>query len=259
MMQSRKIGDRETILGLDRVSVSFPIYHGGSRSLKKAILSRSSAGRIARDANDRIMIDALRDVSLSLASGDRLALIGANGAGKTTLLRVMAGIYEPVSGAVQIHGRVSPMFDLGLGIDADLSGYDNIRIRGLLLGLSSQEIEQLLPGIAEFTELGDYLDMPVRTYSSGMTLRLTFAVATCFEPEILLMDEWIVAGDAHFMAKAHARIDSFLQKASVLVLASHNLDICRTWCNKGLWMERGQVRALGPVSDVIAAYQAAVT
>ena len=259
MMQSQKIGDRETILGLDRVSVSFPIYHGGSRSLKKAILSRSSAGRIARDANDRIMIDALRDVSLSLASGDRLALIGANGAGKTTLLRVMAGIYEPVSGAVQIHGRVSPMFDLGLGIDADLSGYDNIRIRGLLLGLSSQEIEQLLPGIAEFTELGDYLDMPVRTYSSGMTLRLTFAVATCFEPEILLMDEWIVAGDAHFMAKAHARIDSFLQKASVLVLASHNLDICRTWCNKGLWMERGQVRALGPVSDVIAAYQAAVT
>ncbi|MCF2523882.1 ABC transporter ATP-binding protein [Bradyrhizobium sp. G127] len=259
MMQPQKIGERETILGLDRVSVSFPIYHGGSRSLKKIILSRSSAGRIARDANDRVMIDALRDVSLSLVSGDRLALIGANGAGKTTLLRVMAGIYEPVSGAVRIHGRVSPMFDLGLGIDTDLSGYDNIRIRGLLLGLSSQEIERLLPDIAEFTELGEYLDMPVRTYSSGMTLRLTFAVATCFEPEILLMDEWILAGDAHFMAKAHVRIESFLRKASVLVLASHNLEICRTWCNKGLWMERGRVRALGPVSDVIAAYQGAVT
>lgn len=258
MMQSQKIGERETILDLDGVSVSFPIYHGGSRSLKKVILSRSSAGRIARDANDRVMIDALRDVSLSLASGDRLALIGANGAGKTTLLRVMAGIYEPVAGAVQIHGRVSPMFDLGLGIDTDLSGYDNIRIRGLLLGLSSQEIEQLLPGIAEFTELGEYLDMPVRTYSSGMTLRLTFAVATCFEPEILLMDEWILAGDAHFMARAHARIESFLQKASVLVLASHNLEICRKWCNKGLWMEQGQVRAIGPVSDVIAAYQGTV-
>jgi ABC-2 type transport system ATP-binding protein/lipopolysaccharide transport system ATP-binding protein len=258
MMQSQKIGERETILDLDGVSVSFPIYHGGSRSLKKVILSRSSAGRIARDANDRVMIDALRDVSLSLASGDRLALIGANGAGKTTLLRVMAGIYEPVAGAVQIHGRVSPMFDLGLGIDTDLSGYDNIRIRGLLLGLSSQEIEQLLPGIAEFTELGEYLDMPVRTYSSGMTLRLTFAVATCFEPEILLMDEWILAGDAHFMARAHARIESFLQKASVLVLASHNLEICRKWCNMGLWMEQGQVRAIGPVSDVIAAYQGTV-
>jgi ABC-2 type transport system ATP-binding protein/lipopolysaccharide transport system ATP-binding protein len=255
MLQPQKIGSQQVILGLDRINVSFPIYHGGSRSLKKAILSRSSAGRIARDANDRIMVDALRDVSLSLVSGDRLALIGANGAGKTTLLRVMAGIYEPVSGSVQIHGRISPMFDLGLGIDTDLSGYDNIRIRGLLLGLSSQEIEQLLPGIAEFTELGDYLDMPVRTYSSGMTLRLTFAVATCFEPEVLLMDEWIVAGDANFLNKAHERINSFVQKASVLVLASHRLDICRTWCNKGLWMERGQVRLLGPISDVIEAYQ----
>lgn len=257
MLQSQNIGSQQVILGLDRINVSFPVYHGGSRSLKKAILSRGSAGRIARDANDRIMIDALREVSVSLVSGDRLALIGANGAGKTTLLRVMAGIYEPVSGSVQIRGRISPMFDLGLGIDGDLSGYDNIRIRGLLLGLSSWEIEELLPGIAEFTELGDYLDMPVRTYSSGMILRLTFAVATCFEPEILLMDEWIVAGDAHFMAKAHERIDSFLKKASVLVLASHSLEICKKWCNKGLWLDQGQVRAYGPVADVITAYQAA--
>lgn len=257
MLQSQNIGSQQVILGLDRVNVSFPVYHGGSRSLKKAILSRGSAGRIARDANDRIMVDALREVSVSLVSGDRLALIGQNGAGKTTLLRVMAGIYEPISGSVQVRGRISPMFDLGLGIDADLSGYDNIRIRGLLLGLSSQEIEKLLPNIAEFTELGDYLDMPVRTYSSGMTLRLTFAVATCFEPEILLMDEWIVAGDAHFMTKARERIDSFLKKASVLVLASHSLEICRKWCNKGLWLDQGRVRALGPVADVIAEYQAA--
>ena len=138
MLQSHDISEPRTLLRLDNVNVSFPVYHGGSRSLKKAILSRSSAGRIARDANDRIMIDALREVSLSLVSGDRLALIGPNGAGKTTLLRVMAGIYEPLSGSVQIRGRISPMFDIGLGIDGDLSGYDNIRIRGLLLGLSSR-------------------------------------------------------------------------------------------------------------------------
>lgn len=256
MSQSHGISDAQAILRLDNVSVSFPVYHGGSRSLKKAILSRSSAGRIARDANDRITIDALRDISFSLDRGDRLALIGSNGAGKTTLLRVMAGIYEPFAGTVQIHGRISPMFDIGLGIDNDLSGYDNIRIRGLLLGLSSKEIERLLPHIVEFTELGDYLDMPVRTYSSGMVLRLTFAVATCYEPEILLMDEWILAGDANFLVKARERINSFVEKASVLVLASHNLEVCRRWCNKAIWMDRGGVKAFGPVEEVIADYEA---
>jgi homopolymeric O-antigen transport system ATP-binding protein len=244
------------VMDLDHVSVSFPVYQVGARSLKKSLLSRSSAGRIARDANDRVTIDALRDVSLSLMSGDRLALIGANGAGKTTLLRVMAGVYEPIAGTIAVRGRISPMFDIGLGIDSDLSGYDNIRIRGLLLGLSARQIEQLLPSIAEFTELGDYLDMPVRTYSSGMMLRLTFAVATCFEPEILLMDEWILAGDAQFMVKARARIDSFVQKASVLVLASHNFEVCKRWCNKALWLEQGQVRAFGAVADMIESYQA---
>lgn len=256
MSLSQDARREQSILRLDNVSVSFPIYHGGSRSLKKAILSRGTAGRIARDANDRITVDALRNVSFSLDRGDRLALIGSNGAGKTTLLRVMAGIYEPVTGMVQVNGRISPMFDISLGIDSDLSGYDNIRLRGLLLGLSSKQIENLLPQIVDFTELGDYLDMPVRTYSSGMMLRLTFAVATCYEPEVLLMDEWILAGDAHFMTKARERIDSFIKKASVLVLASHNLEVCRHWCNKAVWMDRGSIKAFGPVEDVIAAYQA---
>lgn len=199
----------------------------------------------------------LRGVSLELGAGELIHVSGANGAGKTTLLRVMSGIYEPLAGSVKINGRISPMFDIGLGIDNDLSGYDNIRIRGLLLGLSSKQIERLLPVIVDFTELGDYLDMPMRTYSSGMVLRLTFAVATCYEPEILLMDEWILAGDAHFMAKARERINSFVEKASVLVLASHNLEVCQRWCNKGLWMDRGSIKAFGPVAEVIANYQAA--
>ncbi len=247
----------QAVLTLDRVTVSFPVYLGSSRSLKKSLLSRGSAGRIARDANDRIIVDALREVSLSLDSGDRLALIGANGAGKTTLLRVMAGIYEPMGGTVRVNGRISPMFDIGLGIDGDLSGYDNIRIRGLLLGLSAREIEDRLPDIAAFTELGDYLEMPVRTYSSGMMLRLTFAVATCYEPEILLMDEWILAGDAHFMTKAQARVDAFVERAHALVLASHNMDVCRKWCNKGVWLARGEVRAFGDIGTVIDDYTAA--
>lgn len=246
--------DRVTRVALDAVAVSFPVYQAGSRSLKKRVLFRGSSGRIGRDANQRIVVEALRDVSLSLKTGDRLALVGSNGAGKTTLLRVIAGIYEPAHGTVITRGRISPMFDVNLGIDPELSGYENIRRRGLLLGMSSRAIESQIPDIAGFTELGDYLDMPVRTYSSGMMLRLGFAVATCFEPEILLMDEWILAGDAHFMARAQSRIQGFVERASVLVLSSHNLDLCSRWCTRALWLEQGQVRALGPVDEVLADY-----
>ncbi|MHC2739028.1 hypothetical protein ACVMFA_004802 [Bradyrhizobium liaoningense] len=147
-------------LSLDNVSVSFPIYHGGSRSLKKSLLFRGSGGQLASDASHRITVEALRNVSMEFRTGDRVALIGNNGAGKTTLLRVMAGIYEPVTGVVKSCGRISPMFDISLGIDGDISGYDNIRLRGLILGLPAREIEERMADIAEFTELGDYLDIP---------------------------------------------------------------------------------------------------
>jgi ABC-2 type transport system ATP-binding protein/lipopolysaccharide transport system ATP-binding protein len=200
----------------------------------------------------------LRDVSFSLKAGDRLALIGANGAGKTTTLRTIAGIFEPIHGKVVARGRISPMFDINLGIDADLSGFDNIRIRALLLGLSPNAIDQYLPEIVEFTELGEYLDMPVRTYSAGMILRLSFAVATCFKPEILLMDEWILAGDAHFMGKAEARVQGFVERASVMVLASHNLDLCSRWCTTGIWFDQGRIRDQGPVDEVIRQYRKSV-
>jgi ABC-2 type transport system ATP-binding protein/lipopolysaccharide transport system ATP-binding protein len=247
--------DNEAIVSLDQVMISFPVYQGGSRSLKKRVLFHGSAGRIGRDASDQVVIEALRGVSFSLQAGDRLALIGANGAGKTTLLRAIAGIYEPIQGQVVTRGRISPMFDINLGIDTDLSGFDNIRLRALLLGLTPAEIERRLPEIVEFTELGDYLDMPVRTYSAGMILRLSFAVATCFEPEILLMDEWILAGDAHFMGKAEARVQSFVERARVMVLASHNLELCSRWCTRGIWLDQGSIRELGPIDQVIRRYQ----
>jgi ABC-type polysaccharide/polyol phosphate transport system ATPase subunit len=243
-----------TELSLKKVSVSFPIYSSGSRSLKKRLLFRGTGGQIANDANNRIVVEALRNVSLSLTAGDRVALIGSNGAGKTTLLRVMAGVYEPFAGDVISRGRISPMFDISLGIDHEISGYDNIRLRGLILGLTASEIEERMPDIVEFTELGDYLDLPVRAYSSGMMTRLTFAVATCFSPEILLMDEWIMAGDAGFMAKAQHRVQSFVERANILVLASHSLEICRQWCTKAVWMERGEIQEIGNIEQVLAAY-----
>jgi len=247
------------VVRLDGVSVVYPIYQGGSRSLKKRVLFHGSAGRIGRDASDHVVVEALSGISLRLTVGDRVALIGANGAGKTTLLRTIAGIYEPVQGEVVTHGRISPMFDINLGIDVDLNGFDNIRTRALLLGLPPREIELRLPEIAEFTELGDYLEMPVRTYSAGMMLRLSFAVATCFEPEILLMDESILAGDARFLSKAETRIERFIERASVLVLASHNLELSRRWCSKGLWLDRGRIEAFGPVDAVIEEYRQSVS
>jgi ABC-2 type transport system ATP-binding protein/lipopolysaccharide transport system ATP-binding protein len=256
MSKAQTMSAREVELTLENVSVSFPIYHGGSRSLKKNLLFRGSGGHMASDANHRIVVEALRNVSLKLQAGDRVALVGANGAGKTTLLRVMAGVHEPLSGIVKSRGRISPMFDIALGIDSEISGYDNIRLRGLILGLTAKEIEERMGDIVEFTELGDYLDIPVRTYSSGMMTRLTFAVATCFAPEILLMDEWIMAGDAGFLTKAQHRVETFVSKASILVLASHNLETCRRFCSRGVWMDQGMVKAEGPIDSVLDAYTA---
>jgi ABC-type polysaccharide/polyol phosphate transport system ATPase subunit len=256
MMDALKKCSVETELTLKNVSVSFPIYQVGSRSLKKRLLYRGTGGQMASDANHRLVVEALRDVSISLKAGDRVALIGRNGAGKTTLLRVMAGVYEPTVGDVIFHGRISPMFDISLGIDSEVSGYDNIRLRGLILGLSASEIESRIPDIVEFTELGDYLDIPVRAYSSGMMTRLTFAIATCFSPEILLMDEWIMAGDAAFLAKAQHRVQTFVERANILVLASHSLEICRQWCTKAVWMERGEIKMLGDIEPVLNAYVA---
>lgn len=249
----------ETELSLQNVTVSFPVYHGGSRSLKKSLLFRGTGGQLASDVNHRIIVEALRNVSLTLKAGDRVAVVGLNGAGKTTLLRVMAGVYEPLSGVVHSRGRISPMFDVSLGIDHEIDGYDNIRLRGLILGLTPDEIEKFMPDIVEFTELGDYLDIPVRTYSSGMMTRLTFAVATCFAPEILLMDELIMAGDASFMTKAQNRIEAFVEQANILVLASHSVATCKKWCNKAIWMERGQVKQFGDIDTILDAYSVEAT
>ena len=249
----------DIVVSLEGVSVVFPVYQSGSRSLKKRALFHGSAGNIGRDAKDQVVIEALTNISFSLAAGDRLALIGANGAGKTTLLRTLAGIYEPLHGEVTTSGRIAPMLDITLGIDTDLNGFDNIRLRALLLGLSPNAIEQRLPEIADFTELGDYLELPVRSYSAGMILRLSFAVATCFDPEILLIDESILVGDAHFLGKAVSRIRNFIDRANVLVLASHNLELCSRWCTKGLWLDRGRVRELGPIDLVINNYKQCVS
>lgn len=242
-------------LVLENVSVRFPVYSGSSQSLKKQLLFHGSGGRLGHDANHRIVIEALRSISLSLQAGDRVAIVGANGAGKSTLLRVMAGIYEPGEGVVKARGRISPMLEIGLGVDNEVSGYDNIRIRGLILGLSKFDIEERIGEIAEFSELGDYLDIPVRTYSAGMLTRLMFSISTCFAPEILLLDEWIMAGDAAFRSKAQRRLEAFIERTSIVVLASHNREVCRRWCSNGIWLEQGAIVGQGPVDEILDAYE----
>jgi ABC-2 type transport system ATP-binding protein/lipopolysaccharide transport system ATP-binding protein len=236
---------------LENVTVDFPIYSGSGRSLKKTLVSIGTGGRIMQGGG-RISIQALKGISLKLGHGDRLGIIGHNGAGKTTLLRTMSGVYEPTVGRVRVSGRVATILDFALGLDFDATGYENITLQGMLLGLSRQGIAALVDEIAAFTDLGGYLEMPIRTYSAGMLTRLAFAVATSTDPEILLMDEWIETGDAEFFVRAEQRLHSLIDRAGVLVLASHNVSLIRSYCNRAIWLEHGELKAMGSVDDILA-------
>lgn len=239
---------------LSGVTVDFPIYSVDARSFKKSLLHRSTGGMINQDIGSRISIRALDNVDLLLEEGDRVGLIGHNGSGKTTLLRVLAGVYEPMIGRIMRRGKVTPLLDLALGVNLDSTGHENILSFGSLVGLTKSEIREHTEEIEAFTELGDYLSMPVRTYSTGMMLRLGFAVCTCVNPEILLMDEWISVGDASFMEKAEQRLRSFVDNAGILVLASHNQVLLEHVCNKGILLNQGKVKAVGPIRDVLDTY-----
>lgn len=236
---------------LDSVAVSFPIYGGAARSLKNRIVSGATGGRIGSDQRARTTIDALRSISLKIEHGERVALLGHNGAGKTTLLRVLAGIYPPQQGRMEVTGRIAPLFDIGLGIDPDATGYDNIRLRGLYLGLTRKQVAERIDEIADFTELGPFLDMPMRTYSMGMQTRLSFAVSTSVDPEVLLLDEGIGAGDAAFMEKADKRLRAFVARAGILVLASHSVGLLTQLCTRGIRLAHGEIVADGPLTEVL--------
>jgi len=241
-------------LVLDDVSVDFHIYSAAGRSLKKHLVRASSGGRISTDSG-RMVVQALRNITMSLSHGDRLGLIGHNGAGKTTLLRVMAGVYEPLQGVLRVQGRVIPLFDVGFGIDPEATGYENIYLRGALLGMKRRELDAARDEIAEFTELGDYLHVPVRTYSSGMTLRLAFGISTCVSPDILLLDEFLAVGDAHFLQKAEQRMNEMIRRAGILVLASHSADLIARLCNKAVWIDSGRARAFGTPAEILRDYE----
>ena len=250
-----------TFIEVKNVTLDIPIYDA-SKSFRTSMLKYCTGGTILQNSkqdNDsgrsaHVSVRALDNISIRLEKGDRLGLIGHNGAGKTTLLRVLAGVYKPLSGHVTHAGKVTPLFNMSLGMDIDDTGADNIATIGLHLGMKPEEIKAKREGIIAFSGLGDFIGLPVRTYSMGMQLRLCFAIATALEPQILLLDEGIAAGDMQFTEAARDRLENFYQKLDILVIASHSESLIKQLCNKALLLEHGKVIAQGQVDDVLGIY-----
>jgi lipopolysaccharide transport system ATP-binding protein len=229
-------------ISLKNVSVHFPIYGAGAISLKKTLAASVTGGRVGKETGIRV-VQALHDISLELNGGDKLGLVGHNGAGKTPLLRLLAGVYAPSSGQFERQGTIASLIDPSLGIEPDATGMENIMLRGLVMGLSKREIDRLTLGICEFSGLGEYLDMPVRTYSTGMMMRLAFSISTSVQADILLMDEWLSVGDAAFTQHAEQRMREVVSRSGILVLASHQPELIAKECNRVVHLEHGRIVA----------------
>lgn len=241
-------------ISFSNVSIEFPIFNATGRSLTSSILKVATGGKLDADPNGRVLVKALTDVSFSLRDGDKVALLGHNGAGKSTLLRALGRVYSPSKGEADIVGEIGSLIDISLGINPEATGHENVFIRGQLLGLTKQEISKKYDEIVKFAELGDFMEMPVRTYSSGMHLRLAFAVSTIVQPEILLMDEWLSVGDANFQHKAEARLRDLVSETKILVIATHSRELVEAVCTRAIWLEHGQIKMDGPMAEVARAY-----
>ncbi|HEX8168882.1 MAG TPA: ABC transporter ATP-binding protein [Beijerinckiaceae bacterium] len=236
------------------VRVDYPIYSASGRSLK-GVIARTIGGRIGLDGNQKVTVTALEQISLSLRSGDRLGILGRNGSGKSTLLRVIAGIFEPSGGTARIRGHVCALLDFSLGMDLEATGYENILMRSVFLGATFAEARARAPEIEAFSELGDYLAFPLRTYSSGMVARLSFSISTVMRPEILVIDEVMGAADASFGRKAKARVAELVEQSSILAFATHDLPAAREFCTRGIVLNQGRIEFDGGIDDAIRAYE----
>lgn len=239
---------------LKNVSIDIPIYNSQGRSLKKSLLGMATGGMIGLSEKGKTVVRSLDHINLTIKKNERVGLIGHNGAGKSTLLRVLGKVYYPTTGEALIEGSIGSLISISLGIDNEATGLENIFLRGALLGIDRTVIERELESIIEFSELGDFINMPVRTYSTGMHMRLAFAVSTMINPDILLMDEWLSVGDKGFKAKAEKRLNSLIEKANILVIASHSRSLIEKCCNRVIWLEHGRIKADGDPKEVTKRY-----
>ncbi|MGH7044534.1 MAG: ABC transporter ATP-binding protein [Acetobacteraceae bacterium] len=235
---------------VEDMTIEFPLYHMGARSLKKRLLAHTGV-RLRTDESNRVVISAIRNLTFRIDRGERVALVGHNGAGKTTLLRTLAGIYEPAGGRLLVEGEIGSLIDPSAGIDPESTGRENIQLRCLFRGMGEAETRAAVEEIGAFSGLGQFLDVPIRTYSAGMSVRLSFAIATMIAPQILLMDEWLAAGDADFQHQAQERLERLVTDADILVIATHSMETARTWCSRAIRLDSGQIVADGPVDEVL--------
>ncbi len=239
-----------TLIELDNAGLEFSVRRHGRISLKEYVLS----GMFRRRSENKFLVQALAGINLTVGEGDRLGIIGHNGAGKSTMLKLMAGIYPPTTGQRTVRGHVSALFDISLGFEMDATGWDNIQYRGYLLGETPRSIRAKMQPIADFSELGRFLDIPVRYYSAGMLVRLAFSISTAIDPDILIVDEVLSAGDMEFQAKARMRMRELISSARAVVVVSHDMDSLAQLCDRILWLDHGTIRMIGPADRVIAAY-----
>lgn len=239
---------------LKSVEVVFPVYNASSLSLKNRVLSAVTGGKIDRAYDGAIIVKGLQDINIHISPGERIGLVGHNGAGKTTLLRILSGIYQPTSGEAKINGECVSLINIGLGIDPEATGRENILLRGVMMGMTPTEIRKISNDIADFTGLGEFIDLPFRTYSTGMQLRLAFAVSTAVKPQILIMDEWLSTGDEEFKERADRRMAEVVSAAEILILASHSRDLLLANCTRLIWLEHGKIRMDGKPEEVVTQY-----
>ena len=241
-------------IDFQHVGVDFPIFASQNRSFKKSLMNIATGGRIASDASSAPVVRALDDINLHIEDGERVGLLGCNGSGKSTLLRVLCGVYAPTSGRAEVCGSIGSLLSINLGTDGESTGIENIYLRGTLLGMTREEIDRELPKMVEYSELGNFINLPMKTYSSGMQMRVAFTVSTHSAPEVLLMDEWLAVGDRNFQKKAEERLSKLVAATKILVIASHSKALIKRVCNRAVWLDHGRIKMDGPVEEVCKAY-----